>query len=526
MSLSNTSERIANAAQLLPDYLAQHVLLCATSLALGVTLVLPIVVLASRHPRLQFQALTVANLVQPIPGLALLALFYPLLLGISAFTTSLFGFGIPALGFLPSVMALTLYSMLPILRNGIAGFNGIDPMVIQAADAVGMTPRQRLIRVEAPLAAPIVMAGIRTAAVWTIGTATLSTAVGQTSLGNYIFSGLQTENWIFVLFGCVAASALAFVTDQLLGLIETGLAYRKPKRVYLGLIGMAAGTAIAIASLAARPAATYIIGAKNFSEQFILADLIAQQLKHAGATTKHREGLGSAIAFRALASSDIDVYVDYIGTLWTNVMGRRDVLPRAEMLQELTRWMAEKYGVLVVGSLGFENAYGLAMRPDRAEALGIRTIDDLSRHAPELKLGADLEFLTRLEWSLLKDAYGLNFASERSFNPTFMYRAISEGDVDVISAFTSDGRIIAEALVVLDDTKHALPAYDAVVLIAPKRSSDQTLIGAVTPLIGKISTEHMREANLMVDRDIAKATPEEAANFLARAIGLQKMRAR
>ena len=522
MSLSDTSDRIASAAQLLPDYLAQHVLLCATALALGVVLALPIVVLASRYPRLQFQALTVANLVQPIPGLALLALFYPLLLGISAFTTFLLGFGIPALGFLPSVMALTLYSMLPILRNGIAGFKAIDPMVIEAADAVGMTPRQRLIRVEAPLASPIVMAGIRTAAVWTIGTATLSTAVGQTSLGNYIFSGLQTENWIFVLFGCVAASALAFVTDQLLGLIETGLAVRRPRRVYVGLIGMAAGTAVAIVSLAARPATTYLIGAKNFSEQFILADLISQQLKRAGATSKHREGLGSAIAFRALASSDIDVYVDYVGTLWTNVMGRRDVLPRAEMLQELTRWMAEKYGILVLGSLGFENAYALAMQRDRAETLGIRTIDDLSRFAPELKLGTDLEFLTRPEWGLLKDAYGLKFASERSFNPTFMYRAISEGDVDVISAFTSDGRIIAEVLVVLDDTKHAIPDYDAVVLIAPKRASDQTLIDAVTPLIGKISIERMREANLMVDRDIHKATSEEAANFLARAIGLRK----
>ena len=251
------------------------------------------------------------------------------------------------------MLALTAYSVLPILRNGIAAFNGINPVVIEAADAVGMTPRQRLIRVEAPLAAPVVMAGIRTAAVWTIGTATLSTAVGQTSLGNYIFSGLQTENWIFVLFGCVAASALAFVTDQLLGLVETGLARRKPKRVYLGFVGMAAGTAVAIASLVAHPATAYFVGAKNFSEQFILADLISRQLEHEGAATKHREGLGSAIIFRALVNGEIDVYVDYVGTLWTNVLGRRDVQPRAVMLPELTRWMADEYGVLVLGSLGF-----------------------------------------------------------------------------------------------------------------------------------------------------------------------------
>src|SRR5205085_11407700 len=131
--------------------------------------------------------------------------------------------------------ALTLYSMLPILRNGVAGLAGVDPAVIEAADAVGMTSQQRLVRVEAPLAAPVVMAGIRTAAVWTIGAATLSTSVGQTSLGNYIFSGLQTENWIFVLFGCVVAAVLARAVDQLLGLIEIGVTRRDRVRVHAGL---------------------------------------------------------------------------------------------------------------------------------------------------------------------------------------------------------------------------------------------------------------------------------------------------
>ena len=91
-----------------------------------------------------------------------------------------------------------------------------------------MTPRQRLVRVEAPLAAPVIMAGIRTSAVWTIGSATLATPVGQTILGNYIFSGLQTENWISVLFGSVAAALLALVVDQLLGLIEAGARVETP----------------------------------------------------------------------------------------------------------------------------------------------------------------------------------------------------------------------------------------------------------------------------------------------------------
>ena len=364
------------------------------------------------------------------------------------------------------------------------------------------------------------MAGIRTAAVWTIGAATLSTSVGQTSLGNYIFSGLQTENWIFVLFGCAAAAGLAFVTDQLLGLVEMGITLRDVKRIYFGLAGVAVGTAFALTPLVVSASTTYLVGAKNFSEQLILADLISQRLERAGVTTRRTEDLGSAVAFRALASSDVDVYVDYAGTLWTNVMKRRDVQPREVILTDLSRWMAENFGVLVLGSLGFENAYVLAMRPERAEALRVNTIDDLARHAPRLTLGADLEFLTRPEWSTLKDAYGLNFGSERSFNPTFMYRAIQDGSVDVISAFSSDGRIAAQGLAVLGDPKHVNPSYDAVILISPKRSTDTILVRALTPLIGRISVEDMQEANLMVDRDVNKATPKEAASFLARTIGL------
>jgi osmoprotectant transport system permease protein len=513
-------ERIASAFQLLPDYLARHVLLCAAALALGVMLALPLAILAARHPRVRVPALAAASLVQTIPGLALLALFYPLLLGLSSLTSPLFGFSLPALGFLPSLLALTLYSMLPILHNGVTGLAGVDPAVTEAADAVGMTSRQRLIRVEAPLAAPVVMAGIRTAAVWTIGAATLSTSVGQTSLGNYIFSGLQTENWIFVLFGCAAAAVLALVVDQLLGLIEVGATRRDAKRIYIGLAAITVGTVAALTPLIADAPRTYSIGAKNFSEQFILAELISARLQEQGATTQRKDGLGSAIAFRALANGDIDLYVDYTGTLWTNVMKRRDTPARDAMLRELTSWMKERHGVQVLGSLGFENAYALAMRRERASALGVSTITDLARHAPQLTLGADLEFLSRPEWAALKDAYGLNFGVQRSFNPTFMYRAIEDRSVDVISAFTSDGRIAAQGLMVLDDPKHAIPSYDAVVLIAPKRVDDPVLTRALSPLIGKISVERMREANLMVDRDANKASPRDAARFLARAIGL------
>src|SRR4029079_3736573 len=121
----------------------------------------------------------------------------------------MFGSCFPRLGFLRSVLALALYSMLPVLRNTITGLLGVDAAIQEAALGVGMTRRQSLAMVALPLALPVIMAGVRTAAIWVIGGATLSTPIGQTSLGNYIFTGLQTQNWMFVLFGCAAAAAFA-----------------------------------------------------------------------------------------------------------------------------------------------------------------------------------------------------------------------------------------------------------------------------------------------------------------------------
>lgn len=507
--------RIAQAFALLPDYLAWHVLLSASALLLGLAISVPLAIVAARNARLRWPVLAFAGLIQTIPSLALLALFYPLLLGLSAASEALFGKGFSALGFLPSLLALTLYSMLPILRTTTTGILGVDPAIREAADGVGMTPRQRLFQVELPLAMPVIMAGVRTAAVWTIGAATLSTPVGQTSLGNYIFAGLQIENWVFVLFGCAASAILAMTVDQLLGLIETGASRRSRMRVVAGLALLTVGVLAAIAPLAAvgKPAA-YVVGAKNFSEQYILAELMAERLERAGAHVSRKEDLGSAVAYRALAAGEIDVYVDYTGTLWTNVLGRSDNPGREAVLSELTSELKRRDGVLVLGSLGFENAYAFAMRSDRARELGITSLADLAREAPRLNLGSDLEFLSRPEWKAVDKAYDLRFRSERSFQPTFMYRALAGGEADVISAFSSDGRIAADKLVVLTDPKGALPPYDAVILVSPKRAEDQRLLSALRPLVGSVSVEAMRAANYSVDRDRDKATPAQAAGAL------------
>jgi glycine betaine/choline ABC-type transport system substrate-binding protein/ABC-type proline/glycine betaine transport system permease subunit len=502
----------------LGDKLAAHVVLSASAIGLAILIALPMAVWASRSPVVSRLALSLASLVQTIPALALLALFFPLLLSLR----SVFGEGLPTLGFLPALMALTLYALLPILRNAVTAQANLDPGVLEAADGVGMTKWQKLTLVEAPLSAPFIMAGIRTASVWTIGAATLATTIGQPSLGDPIFAGLQTQNWALVLAGCVASAGLALAADNLLWVIEVGLDKRSRWMTTGGIIVVALGI---MAALWAQGSGTgerrIIIASKSFSEQYILAQLIGARLESAGYAVEYRDGLGSAVVHSAVASSSIDISVDYTGTVWTNYLNRKDNPGREAMYETIREWEWRQNGVRVLGRLGFENAYAFAMRQDRARALGVTSLTDLTSVAPQLTVGGDPEFFERPEWIAVRDAYGLRFARNRNFAPTFMYNALQSGEADVISAYTSDGRIAADRLMVLADPEGALPSYDAMLMLSPRIAGDTGVIAVLEPLIGAISVEAMREANLAVDReDDKKLTPKAAAAELAKKVGL------
>jgi osmoprotectant transport system permease protein len=505
----------------LPDYLGSHVRVSVAALALGLAVSLPLAIIARNRPVLRGLLLGLASIVQTVPGLALLALFYPLLLAAASLSLAWFGFSFSAFGFLPAVLALALYSMLPVLRNTLTGLRGIDPSILEAAQGVGMTPLQSLTSVELPLALPVMMAGIRTAAVWVIGTATLSTPIGQTSLGNYIFAGLQTQNWVLVLFGCAAAALLALAVDQLLALTETGLRTRQNLRTALGGAGIAALVAATLVPSLARSSSTYVVGAKTFAEQYVLSALITERLAAANLSATRREGLGSNVIFEALVNGDIDVYVDYSGTLWANQFHHSEIKPRQQLLAELKAELARQK-VTLLGELGFENAYALVMPRRRAETLGIRNVADLAALAPTMSIAADYEFFSRPEWTGLRTAYGLNFRNQRQMQPDFMYAAVASGEVDVIAGYTSDGLIAKYDLVALGDPKAAIPPYDAIVLMAPKRADDQGLRQALQPLIGRIDIAAMREANLRAAGGDGNASPDAVARWLWEKIKSEK----
>jgi osmoprotectant transport system permease protein len=211
--------------------------------------------------------------------------------------------------------------------------------------------------------------------------------------------------------------------------------------------------------------------------------------------------MGETIEFDSLRAGEIDCYVDYSGNIWTTMMKRPDFKDRQTVLAEITAYLARDRGVTCLGSLGFENAYALAMPRRRAQELHVRTIADLAEQSPALTIAGDLQFFRRPEWVHVRQTYGLKFRETKTMDPTLMYSALS-GDarsVDVICAYTSDGRIAAHDLLILDDPAHAFPPYDAVLLVSPKAANKPGFVPALRGLLGTIDVEMMREANRQVD---------------------------
>ncbi len=497
------SSRLAEQLALLPEYLGNHMVLTLCALAIGISISIPVALFATRVGWLEWPVLTFAGVMQTVPALALLALMVPLL---------------GRIGFTPALVGLVLYSMFPVLRNTVTGIKGVDPAYVEAARAIGMTDGQMLWRVQLPLAAPVIVAGIRIASVWVVGMATLSTPVGSPSLGNYIFSGLQTQNFTAVLVGVVAAAALAMVLDLLIRLIEVAVSRRN---LTLGLTGALGLALLAIPALVPTLSTakgrvaelSVVIGAKTFTEQYIIAEILKRRANDSGYRASDLQSLGSTVVFDALKASRIDCYVDYSGTIWANHMKRRDQPGRQSVLKIMSDWLLKQHGIVCLGSLGFENAYVLAIRKDRASSLGVQTISDLAPRTPNLSIGGDYEFFARPEWEALREQYQLNFAAKRSFDPTLMYPAVQKGVVDVISAFTTDGRIPAFGLMLLRDDRGVLPPYDAVLLLSPRAARSTRLKLAFEPLIGAISNEEMRRANMMVD--LEKSSISQAADWLS-----------
>lgn len=188
----------------------EHLQLVLAATIAAVALAVPAAVLLTRQPRFRGWALGFANITQTIPSLALFGFLLPIPI-------------IGGIGPRSAIVALTLYALLPILRNTVVGITGVDRAVRESAVAMGMTDRQLLWEVEMPLAVPSIFAGIRIATVTTIGTATIAAAIGAGGLGTFIFRGIAMVDTTTVLAGAVPAALMAVIADELLGWIERRL---------------------------------------------------------------------------------------------------------------------------------------------------------------------------------------------------------------------------------------------------------------------------------------------------------------
>jgi osmoprotectant transport system permease protein len=263
------------------------------------------------------------------------------------------------------------------------------------------------------------------------------------------------------------------------------------------------------------------IGAKTFTEQYILSELLGLQIaRETGLPTRTLQSLGSTVAFDSLVNGDVDVYVDYSGTIWATIMQRQSLSEeRGELLAQVREYLARDHEVTVVASLGFENTYALGMARERARTLGIETIGELAAHAPALEIAADYEFFGRPEWRAIRETYGLEFRRERAMDSSLMYQAVRESQVDVISAFSTDGRIAAFDIELLRDERGVIPPYDAIVLAGARLSRTMPeALQALALLEERISEAAMQRMNLRVDQDgqlpraVAQRFLEESVN--------------
>lgn len=188
----------------------EHLFLVGVAIGVAIVIGIPLGILITRQTQLRQPILGIANVLQTIPSLALFGLLIPVPV-------------IGGIGVVPAIVALTLYSLLPIIRNTYTGITGVDPAIREAGRGMGMTDRELLLQVEIPLAVGVILAGVRVATVIAIGIATIAAAIGAGGLGVFIFRGIAVVNNQLILAGAVPAAVIALLADLLIGLLEKRL---------------------------------------------------------------------------------------------------------------------------------------------------------------------------------------------------------------------------------------------------------------------------------------------------------------
>lgn len=489
----------------------EHLFIVLISTGLAVAIGLPLGILLTRVKGLQTPVLGFANIMQTVPSLALFGLLIPIpfIGGIGAST---------------AVIALALYALLPVIRNTVTGILGIDPKVREAAVALGMTERLILWSVELPLAAPVILTGIRVAVVISVGVATVAAAIGAGGLGTYIFRGLRQNDNNLLLAGAVAAALLSLLCDFALGQIERSfkIGERRSGRRTVAVLGASAVIAAIIGSSYFSGRSTDLVsggptnaekvsvGSKDFTESVILAEILAQMLENQGVRVVRQFELGGNLAHDGLLSGEIDVYPDYTGTAFTAILRHPPLTDPSAVYEQTKAEYQQRFNLTLSPPLGFANDFAILVRGDVARQSGLRTISDAVPISENWQAGFGQDFMSRADgYPGFSKAYGFNFSKQpREMDLSLTYRALQSGELDIIAGNSTDGLISALDLFQLEDDKRYFPPYQAV-FIARKNAAGN-LAQAFSKLANAISTDDMRKMNYEVDAN--KRTPKDVAS--------------
>lgn len=504
----------------------QHLWLVTVSVACAVAVGIPVGVALTRHEKFKRPVLALAGILQTVPSLALFGFLIPLPF-------------VGGIGARTAIVALVLYALLPVIRNTVTGIEGVDKNVREAAVAMGMTRGQILWQVELPLALSVILAGVRVAAVISVGVATIAAAIGANGLGVYIFRGLRMNDNRLVLAGAIPAAAMALAIDWLIGLLETRLsahsraraAVNEKRRAIMRRVTVSAVvvalvfTAYAIrrgtASHQSAGQARVRVGSKDFTESVILAELLAQLLEARGVVVERRFELGGNLCHDALTASEIDVYPEYTGTSFTAILKHQPITDPRAVYDQVKREYGERFQVEVSPPLGFSNDFAILVRGRDARELNLHTISDATPHAREWRAGFGQDFVSRPDgYEGFARAYALKFRDRpREMDLSLTYRALAAGEVDIIAGNSTDGLISALDLTQLTDDRHYFPPYEAVFLTRRDAlSRADALREVLQTLSGAIPTDEMRRLNFEVDGN--KRAPAEVVREWRRRKGL------
>ncbi|WP_237497205.1 osmoprotectant update ABC transporter permease/substrate-binding subunit OpuFB [Lysinibacillus sp. HST-98] len=493
-------------AQLLAALL-EHIQISFIALFFAVLIAIPLGIYLTNKKKVAESIIGISAVLQTIPSLALLGLLIPL-------------FGI---GKVPAIIALVVYALLPILRNTYTGINEVDPSLKEAALAMGMNRSKRLVKVELPLAMPVMMAGIRTAMVLIVGTATLAALIGAGGLGDIILLGIDRNNTALILIGAIPAAILALIFDVALKKLES-LSFKKTITT-LSLISLVALGMIFFPLLSSKQQDEIVIAGKLGAEPEILINMYKLLIEQeTDLTVTLKPGLGkTSFVFNALKSGSIDIYPEFTGTAISEFLKEEAINNNQEdVYLQAKEGMQKQFDMVMLSPMRYNNTYALAVSEELAESYQLQKISDLKPIEQKVKAGFTLEFNDREDGYVgIQKRYGIAFTTLATMEPKLRYQAIQSGDINLLDAYSTDSEIRLYKLRVLEDDQALFPPYQGAPLLRKETLSDYPEIGeALNQLADHITDEEMREMNYQVNVE-GKLAAEVAKEYLVK-IGLLK----